>query len=153
MLKELIKTLIADEGLKKVIYLDHLGHPTVGVGHLITDKDPEYGKPVGTVISTNRVKHLLLGDIEWVMESVRQEFDEWDKFPEEAQVVIASMMFQLGLPRFRQFKRFAYHVRRWEWLEASYEMLDSKWAKQDTPNRAKRLAARLEKVNATDGSR
>ena len=118
----------------------------------ITEDDYEYGMEIGTVVSHERVHQLLLADLDWVLLGVRQEFDEWDKFPEEAQVVIASMMFQLGLPRFRGFKRFAYHVRRWEWLEASYEMLDSKWAREDTPNRAKRLAARLEKVNATDGS-
>ena len=45
-LKEEIK---ADEGVKladngnHLIYLDHLGYPTVGVGHLIKETDPEYG--------------------------------------------------------------------------------------------------------------
>ena len=38
-----------DEGCKYEIYLDHLGLPTTGIGHLITEMDQEHGKPVGTV--------------------------------------------------------------------------------------------------------
>ena len=29
-----------DEGVVNKIYLDHLGYPTFGIGHLITDSDP-----------------------------------------------------------------------------------------------------------------
>ena len=46
-LKEEIK---ADEGYKNEIYLDHLGLPTLGVGHLIRETDPEFGLDVGTKI-------------------------------------------------------------------------------------------------------
>ena len=36
---QLMKELIADEGFEYEIYLDHLGYPTLGVGHLIIEKD------------------------------------------------------------------------------------------------------------------
>ena len=49
-----------DEGCKYHIYLDHLGLPTAGIGHLIKESDPEHGKPVGTVISKERVAELSL---------------------------------------------------------------------------------------------
>ena len=39
---QLIDELKADEGVKNEIYLDHLGLPTCGVGHLIRESDPEY---------------------------------------------------------------------------------------------------------------
>ena len=39
----LMNELMLDEGYKYEIYLDHLGYPTFGVGHLITEKDEEYG--------------------------------------------------------------------------------------------------------------
>ena len=45
-----------DEGVKYEIYKDHLGYPTFGVGHLITEDDPEYGEPVGTPITEERVR-------------------------------------------------------------------------------------------------
>ena len=37
-----------DEGVKYEVYLDHLGLPTFGIGHLIIEGDPEYGMEVGT---------------------------------------------------------------------------------------------------------
>ena len=48
---QLKKEIIADEGMVKHIYEDHLGYPTFGVGHLITEKDPEWKKSLGTEVS------------------------------------------------------------------------------------------------------
>ena len=44
-----------DEGVKNYIYKDSLGYPTFGIGHLITSKDPENGRPIGSAVSPNRV--------------------------------------------------------------------------------------------------
>ena len=35
--------IIADEGVVLKVYRDHLGYFTVGIGHLITPKDEEWG--------------------------------------------------------------------------------------------------------------
>ena len=42
-IEKLQKELEIDEGCKYEIYLDHLGYPTFGVGHLVLESDPEYG--------------------------------------------------------------------------------------------------------------
>jgi GH24 family phage-related lysozyme (muramidase) len=42
-IKQLREQLEIDEGVKYVIYLDHLGLPTFGIGHLVTKTDPENG--------------------------------------------------------------------------------------------------------------
>ena len=47
---EMTEEIKADEGVVNEVYLDHLGLPTVGVGHLIRDHDPEYGLDVGTQV-------------------------------------------------------------------------------------------------------
>ena len=52
-----------DEGVKYEIYLDHLGLPTVGIGHLIKETDPEFGLEVGTKIDEERVNELFDEDI------------------------------------------------------------------------------------------
>ena len=44
-----------DEGVVYEVYLDHLGYPTFGVGHLIIEGDAEHGSAVGTTISEERV--------------------------------------------------------------------------------------------------
>ena len=40
-IEKLREELKADEGVKYEVYLDHLGLPTCGIGHLIKDSDPE----------------------------------------------------------------------------------------------------------------
>ena len=41
-IEKLREQLEIDEGVVHEIYLDHLGYPTFGIGHLVTDEDPEY---------------------------------------------------------------------------------------------------------------
>ena len=40
MIDRLREELEADEGCKYHVYLDHLGLPTAGVGHLLIGKEP-----------------------------------------------------------------------------------------------------------------
>ena len=49
-IQQLRQELTVDEGVKYEVYLDHLGLPTCGIGHLIIDSDPEHGLDVGTEI-------------------------------------------------------------------------------------------------------
>ena len=39
---QLREEIAEDEGVKYEIYLDHLGLPTFGIGHLVRDDDPEH---------------------------------------------------------------------------------------------------------------
>ena len=55
--------LAEDEGIVLEIYNDHLGYATFGIGHLITDDDPEYGQEVGTPVSEERVRECFDNDI------------------------------------------------------------------------------------------
>jgi lysozyme len=56
------------------------------------------------------------------------------------------MMFNLGRPRLSKFLKLKAAVDDEDWMEASVQMMDSKWAKQ-VPNRAKRLCERMEKLS------
>ena len=53
-LQKLKADLENDEGCINEVYLDHLGYPTFGIGHLIRDTDPEYGCDVGQEITKER---------------------------------------------------------------------------------------------------
>lgn len=132
-----------DEGVVYKIYLDHLGYPTFGVGHLIRKNDPEYGKPVGTPVSEERVWQAFDEDLQNVQSDVDRMFSDFCSYPHNVQIVILSMMFQLGYNRLSKFKRFRAAIARQNWMEASKEMLDSKWAKQ-TPKRVARLRDLME---------
>ena len=134
--------LAEDEGCKFEIYLDHLGLPTFGIGALVKDHDPEYGQPVGTPVSEERVRQRFNLDIAVTIEDCQVLYDDFDDLPEEAQLVIANMMFNMGRPRLSKFKGMKSGVDARDWDRAADEMVDSRWHDQ-VPNRAKRLVKRI----------
>lgn len=139
---QLREELKIDEGVKYEIYLDHLGLPTFGIGHLVVDSDPESGQPVGTAVSEDRVNECFAADVDIVLGDCRQLYDDFDELPEEAQLVIANMMFNMGRPRLSKFKGMKAGVDARDWNRAADEMIDSRWYKQVT-NRADRLVERI----------
>lgn len=145
---QLRKELAEDEGCVYEIYLDHLGYPTFGIGHLIRASDPENGQPVGTPVSEDRVKQAFEADIETVLEDCTRLYDNFYLLPKEVQLIIANMMFNLGYPRLSKFKGMKAGVDAERWSDAADEMVDSQWYRQVT-NRAERLVERMRQV---DGS-
>ena len=71
-----------DEGCKYEIYLDHLGLPTFGIGHLVTEWDEEYQKPVGTEISEDRVNSCFEKDVQVTIEECKKLYSNFDEIPE-----------------------------------------------------------------------
>lgn len=141
--KTLKKEIMDDEGVRYEIYLDHLGYPTVGIGHLIKKDDPEYGKPIGTKVTSERVGELFIADAESAIKDCKKLFSNFDTIPEDIQHVLVNMMFNLGYTRFSKFKNFKAAIDVRDWQKASIEGRDSLWYKQ-VPNRAKRLMDRLQ---------
>ena len=139
---QLREELAADEGCKYEIYLDHLGLPTFGIGHLVKDVDPEHGQPVGTPVSEERVRQVFDLDILVTIEACHRLYDDFDDLPEEAQLVIANMCFNLGYPRLSKFKGMKAGCDARDWHRMADEMVDSRWHDQ-VPNRAKRLVKRI----------
>ena len=141
-LDKLREELAEDEGCKYEIYLDHLGLPTMGIGHLITKDDPEYGLSVGTVVEQSRVQSAFNLDITVTLEDCQRLYKDFNDLPEEVQLIIANMMFNLGYPRLSKYKGMQAHVDARDWPGAADEMVDSKWYTQ-VPNRARRLVDRM----------
>ena len=137
--------LIEDEGCEYEIYLDHLGYKTCGIGHLCRATDPENNLEVGDPVSVERVNELFAEDIEKVLDDCTILYDNFYELPEEAQLIIANMMFNLGRPRLSAFRKMKAAVDDHNWIEAAIQMEDSKWAKQ-VPNRANRLCDRMRNI-------
>ena len=143
---KLREELKEDEGCKYEIYLDHLGLPTFGIGHLVTEWDEEYEKKVGTEVSEERVNECFAKDVETVLEDCKVLYSNFNELPEEVQLILANMMFNMGRTRLSKFSKLKLAVDDEDWMEASIQMEDSKWAKQ-VPNRAERLCKRMEKLS------
>jgi len=115
--------LVKHEGLRLKPYTDTVGKLTIGVGRNLDD--------VG--ISKEEAYALLETDIESAELDARKVFRNlWDpSFLNLARYnVIVSMVFNLGLGRFKKFKKMIAAVKARDWDRAADEMLDSKWASQ-----------------------
>ena len=141
-LEQLREQLEIDEGVKYEIYNDHLGYATFGVGHLVLESDEEHGSPLGTPVSESRVIEAFEQDCENVLRDCDILYEDFADLPEEAQQVIANMMFNMGRPRLSKFKGMKRGVDSRDWNAAADEMVDSQWYRQVT-KRADRLVERI----------
>lgn len=141
-IEQLRKELEVDEGVKHEIYNDHLGYPTFGIGHLVRDSDPEHGQEIGTPVSEDRVIEAFDEDVQIVLADCERLYNDFNVLPEECQLIIANMMFNMGRPRLSKFKGMKAGVDAQDWNKAADEMIDSNWYKQ-VPNRAGRLVKRM----------
>ena len=129
-IEALREQLKIDEGVKYEIYKDHLGYPTFGIGHLITENDPEHGEPDGKEISEDRVNEVFATDVAKFVSESKILFPDLDELPDVAQQVIVNMAFNMGRPRLSKFKNFIAGVNDRDWTRAAEEMMDSRWATQ-----------------------
>ena len=125
--------LILDEGVRLHPYEDTVGKTTIGIGRNLDD--------VG--ISEDEAKYLLSNDLK----QVRHELNNnqtlcviYKSLSPYRQIVLESMLFNLGLNRLLGFKLFISALARSDYSAAAKEMLDSKWARQ-VGARAFRLAS------------
>jgi len=142
MYEEVKQSIIAHEGKVNKIYKDHLGNATFGIGHLVLPTDD---LEEGVEYPDEKVMEIFEKDFEISKEGANLFIPEENIHPTAFGIVI-EMCFQLGLPRLQKFKRFHYHLNKCEYEESAAEMLDSIWAKKQTPNRAKALADKMKSI-------
>ena len=136
MNKEILKEQIKrHEGEVLEIYEDSLGYLTFGVGHLIKDSDDEYGLPVGTPVSQERVDDVYEYDFDKHVEETIHVFEskggeDFYALPEDIQHVLVNMTFNLGGTRFSKFNNMWKGVVSCDWEKVAVEMEDSRWFKQ-----------------------
>ena len=129
MKTSLKKLLIQHEGLRLKPYVDSLGHPTIGVGHKI--KSITYAKAMD----------LLQDDINIAINGA-MKFRWFDSLSTIRKDVIVSMIFNMGLRRFKTFKRMIAGLSQGDFITASNELLDSLYHVQ-VGYRAEELAEML----------
>ena len=136
-LERLMESVKKHEGYRNKVYLDTLGKRTVGVGHLCVEDfwedDKEYEEKFLMEILADDLQNAIKGARELKEEHSCTDIDEI------AQEILVEMVFQLGKNGVSKFRNMWKALAEKNYIGASFEMLDSKWAKQ-TPNRAKSMA-------------
>jgi len=123
--------LIRHESLRLKPYLDSAGKITIGVGRNLEDMG----------ITSEEAIYLLDKDI--VRATAAGAVFAW--FPMLDQVrkdVIVSMIFNMGLTRFSEFRLMIKAMERKDYESAAHEMMASRWASQ-VKSRATELASMM----------
>ena len=107
------------EGLRLDMYMDTVGVPTVGYGHNMQQP-----------ISERAALVILEDDIEIVLNELDERMEWWRDLPDEAMKVVASMVFNLGWPRFSRFRKFISALEDRDYERAAIEMEYSLWFQQ-----------------------
>ena len=94
-----------------------------------------------------QVQSDKLFDITYPMavKDARALMPDLDTFTQNQQTALIDMSFNLGKTRLSGFDRMIKAVNKGDWKKAAKEMLNSDYAKEDVPDRAKRNAKWLEK--------
>lgn len=135
-----------EEGFKDHVYLDSLGHATLGYGHLVTKDDAEYGKPEGTKVSIARINALFTDDLDRAIDIARSKVLNFDELPRVAKHVLVSMAFQLGGTGLSKFKNMIAALELQDFQTAAIEAMDSR-AAQQTPKRWLRHAQAFQSID------
>ena len=128
--EQIKEDLIRHEGYVREIYLCSEGYPTFGVGHLVTEADPEYTWPIGTPVEDERILSAFHDDYTDAYTDACAIFLNLDSQPDNVIRVCVNMAFNLGRPRLSQFKNMIKAVNEGNYKKAADEMVDSRWYHQ-----------------------
>lgn len=134
--QRLVDQLRRDEGERLAVYQDQLGYWTIGVGRLVDARR-------GGGITAEESAYLLANDISKRRQALAQRYSWFAALDPARQAALVNMAFQLGLEGLDRFPRMLAAVRDQRYAEAESHGLDSVWARQQTPGRARRVMRQL----------
>ena len=132
------KMLIAEEDKRSRPYdcktgkdiVAPVGKVTIGVGRNVIDNP----------LTDEEIMFLLDRDIARCWTAATQMFPGFIDWREGRQLALINMIFQLGVGGVCNFRDMLECIDRADWDGAALEVLDSEYARDDTPARAKRVS-------------
>ena len=125
----MFEKIASEEGFKKFPYKCTGDKLTIGYGfNLESSGIPE---PVARYWLQYNLEHL---------QAILSGYDFYDGLDLARQTVLVDMAYQMGVDGLLRFKDMIKDIKVGAWDCASKSLLDSKYAREDSPNRAKRNA-------------
>lgn len=132
-MSELLRETRREEGYRKSVYQDSKGLWTIGIGTLV---DPK----MNAGLSLEEAEWLATRRLEEKMVELDRALPWWRGLSDTRQRVLVSMAYQMGTMGVLGFQKFLAAARDGQHKAAAEEMLDSDWAREDSPNRAHRMS-------------
>ena len=118
---ELMERIREHEGFSRTPYMDSTGHITVGYGRNLEDKG----------ITKSEAEYMLINDINNAIDQMLNHLSYVvEDLNDGRKEVIVEMIFNMGIYNVLKFRKMIAALQEHNYLKASREMLDSKWAKQ-----------------------
>ena len=126
-MNKVVKYIKANESLRLKPYKCTAKKLTIGYGRNLED--------VG--ITTKEAEFMLETDIAKALEDIDSVFGfkPFYALSNKRQMALIDMMFNLGRPRFKTFKKMIKAIKTGNFQQAAYELMDSRYATQ-VPRRA-----------------
>jgi GH24 family phage-related lysozyme (muramidase) len=121
------------EGCRNDVYLDTLGRPTVGIGHLVNPTDK---LKLGDLIDDARIAEFFRHDSRKAVAAAQAQAAKAKIKDKVFIVYLASVNFQLGTKWYKTFKKTWSYILEKKYEEAALEVKKSRWYRQ-TPVRGK----------------
>lgn len=103
------------------------------------------GAHLSVSISEAGAKYLLRRSLDQAWNECQKGFSFFQRLNDARQNVLIEMCFQMGVLSLMGFTQMLRCIERGDFKEAAMHGLDSKWAKIDSPQRAKQLMNQLER--------
>jgi lysozyme len=114
----IVKTEKRNEGWQPKPYRCSEGYLTIGYGTNIE----RISKKEGELLLMSRLEDIVKYDI--------PQLPEYETLTENRKIVYLDMLYNLGLLKFKTFRRMRKCVYEHRWEDAANEILDSKYAQQ-----------------------
>tara|TARA_R110002012_G_scaffold46079_1_gene122099 strand:- start:859 stop:1320 length:462 start_codon:yes stop_codon:yes gene_type:complete len=139
------------EGNEECVYLDTLGKPTCGVGHLLTERERQVYQ-VGARVSQEQRDEWLRQDAATAWEAAAQQMQDLDIEDTNFIIALGSVNFQLGTRWMNKFPSAYRALGNKDYAEAIRQVStgsgrngQSKW-KEQTPVRVEDFVLAIDKL-------
>jgi len=149
---KLCASILEHEGSNKkngyhIPYKDTAGLWTIGYGHMVTKDEMKDFDPNRKYTEDEAIE-IFKQDVNIAIDGARVFIDE-HSISEDAFIIIVELSFWIGLPRLLGFKKLRKALQEKNYIDASYEMIDSKLGRSSVKgivNRITKLSERMEAV-------
>ena len=157
---KLLQHLEEREGYKQSVYLDTLGKPTCGIGHLLTKEEQEK-YPVKSLVPKKVIDEWFMDDIDTALTAAKKQASILCTDNDDIVIALVSVNYQLGTSWSRKFPKTWKLLCHRDYDDAIQEVLyknppdkePSSWIEQ-TPVRVKDFIKAIEQLKEIhDGSR